>query len=122
MKDLVDRSDAFIAARLPGTEGAGMTDLLVAPAAGEPSWSGFTGRLPFPWPLPIQLAPKQTLVTPRRWPEWKRSPDEYQSSARAARSATHLPTLTRSDDAVDNAGRAPGIHWRTTPREVFNRD
>lgn len=50
VNDLANRSDAFIAAWLPGTEGAGLADLLVAPAAGEPAWPGFKGRLPFPWP------------------------------------------------------------------------
>jgi len=57
VNDLANRSDAFIAAWLPGTEGAGMVDLLVAPAAGEPAWPGFTGRLPFPWPAgPCQFS------------------------------------------------------------------
>ncbi|RZJ08768.1 MAG: glycoside hydrolase family 3 protein [Rubrivivax sp.] len=50
VNDLVNKSNAFIAAWLPGTEGAGLVDLLVAPAAGEPAWPGFTGRLSFPWP------------------------------------------------------------------------
>ncbi|MCE4539153.1 glycoside hydrolase family 3 protein [Pelomonas sp. P7] len=57
VNDLANRSDAFIAAWQPGTEGAGMADLLVAPAAGEPAWPGFTGRLSFPWPAgPCQFS------------------------------------------------------------------
>jgi beta-glucosidase len=57
VNDLANRSDAFIAAWLPGSEGAGLADLLVAPAAGEPAWPGFTGRLPFPWPAgPCQFS------------------------------------------------------------------
>ena len=56
VNDLANRSDAFIAAWQPGTEGAGMADLLVAPADGTP-WPGFTGRLPFPWPAgPCQFS------------------------------------------------------------------
>lgn len=49
VNDLLNKSDAFVAAWLPGTEGVGLTDVLVAPADGKP-WPGFTGRLSFPWP------------------------------------------------------------------------
>ncbi len=57
VNDLANRSDAFIAAWQPGTEGGGLADLLVAPAPGEPAWPGFTGRLPFPWPAgPCQFS------------------------------------------------------------------
>lgn len=57
VNDLANQSDAFIAAWLPGSEGAGLADLLVAPAAGEPAWPGFTGRLSFPWPAgPCQFS------------------------------------------------------------------
>jgi len=47
--DLINRSDAFIAAWLPGTEGLGITDLLLAGANGRRSFD-FTGRLSFDWP------------------------------------------------------------------------
>lgn len=57
--DLIDRSDAFIAAWLPGTEGLGLVDLLLAGANGHPQYD-FTGRLPFDWPagdcLPLKGA------------------------------------------------------------------
>jgi beta-glucosidase len=56
VNDLANRSDAFIAAWQPGTEGAGLTDVLIAPADGQP-WRGFTGRLSFPWPAgPCQFS------------------------------------------------------------------
>jgi beta-glucosidase len=56
VNDLANKSDAFIAAWQPGTEGAGMADLLVAPDPGK-AWPGFTGRLPFPWPAaPCQFS------------------------------------------------------------------
>jgi beta-glucosidase len=42
--DLINLSDAFIAAFLPGTEGEGLTDLLVG------GRHDFTGRLSFAWP------------------------------------------------------------------------
>ena len=47
--DLINRSDAFVAAWLPGTEGLGLADLLVAGSDGKPVHD-FTGRLPFDWP------------------------------------------------------------------------
>lgn len=47
--DLINRSDAFVAAWLPGTEGLGLTDLLLAGNDGKPAYD-FTGRLPFDWP------------------------------------------------------------------------
>ena len=49
VNDLLNRSDAFVAAWLPGTEGAGIADLLFADGAG-PQTSNFTGTLPMPWP------------------------------------------------------------------------
>jgi beta-glucosidase len=42
----LNRSDAFVAAFLPGTEGQGVADLLVRGAATHT----FTGTLPFSWP------------------------------------------------------------------------
>jgi beta-glucosidase len=45
----INASDAFVAAWLPGTEGAGVADVLVAGRAGQPRFE-FTGRLSFSWP------------------------------------------------------------------------
>jgi beta-glucosidase len=47
--DLINRSDAFIAASLPGTEGLGLADMLLAGRNGRAAFD-FTGRLPFDWP------------------------------------------------------------------------
>lgn len=47
--DLINLSDAFIAAWLPGTEGRGITDVLFRTADGVPL-RGFSGRLSFEWP------------------------------------------------------------------------
>ena len=47
--DLINRSDAFVAAWLPGTEGLGLTDMLFARPDGRPAYD-FTGRLSFDWP------------------------------------------------------------------------
>jgi beta-glucosidase len=47
--DLINRSDAFVAAWLPGTEGLGITDLLLAGQSGNAAYD-FSGKLPFDWP------------------------------------------------------------------------
>ena len=45
----INASDAFVAAWLPGAEGEGVADLLVAQANGKAAYD-FTGRLSFSWP------------------------------------------------------------------------
>lgn len=45
----LNASDAFVAAWLPGTQGQGVADVLVARKDGKTA-RGFTGKLPFPWP------------------------------------------------------------------------
>jgi len=49
VNDLINRSDAFIAAWLPGTEGLGLADMLLG-RRGNGAATDFTGRLPFDWP------------------------------------------------------------------------
>ncbi len=46
---LINQADAFVAAWLPGSQGEGVADVLVAEAGGQPR-RGFTGRLSFAWP------------------------------------------------------------------------
>ncbi len=45
----INASDAFVAAWLPGTDGAGVADVLVADRDGSAAFD-FTGRLSFSWP------------------------------------------------------------------------
>jgi beta-glucosidase len=45
----LNSSDAFVAAWLPGSEGAGIADVLLADATGAPRYD-FTGKLSFSWP------------------------------------------------------------------------
>jgi beta-glucosidase len=49
VNDLLNLSDAFVAAWLPGTEGGGVTDLIVGDRAGRPRHQ-FRGTLSFSWP------------------------------------------------------------------------
>jgi beta-glucosidase len=46
---LINQANAFVAAWLPGTQGRGVADMLIAGANGRPL-RDFTGRLPFSWP------------------------------------------------------------------------
>lgn len=46
---LINQADAFVAAWLPGTQGGGVADVLVAQKNGKAA-RDFTGRLPFAWP------------------------------------------------------------------------
>ena len=46
---LINQADAFVAAWLPGTQGRGVADVLVAGVDGKAA-RDFTGRLPFAWP------------------------------------------------------------------------
>jgi beta-glucosidase len=55
VNDLLNLSDTFIAAWLPGTEGKGVSDLLVAPRQGKPF--AFRGKLSFSWPQGVCQTP-----------------------------------------------------------------
>ncbi|MFN3517209.1 MAG: glycoside hydrolase family 3 N-terminal domain-containing protein [Novosphingobium sp.] len=59
---LINQADAFVAAWLPGTQGNGVADVLVARANGQPL-RDFTGRLSFPWPADAR-APMATPLFP----------------------------------------------------------
>ncbi|MFD8491749.1 exo 1,3/1,4-beta-D-glucan glucohydrolase [Amycolatopsis sp. NPDC059657] len=50
----INRSDAFVAAWLPGTEGAGVADKLIR---GWNNRGGYTGELPYSWPKSACQAP-----------------------------------------------------------------
>jgi beta-glucosidase len=55
VNDLLNLSDTFIAAWLPGTEGKGVSDLLVAGNGAKPY--EFTGKLSFSWPKSVCQTP-----------------------------------------------------------------
>ncbi|NVJ49998.1 MAG: exo 1,3/1,4-beta-D-glucan glucohydrolase [Gammaproteobacteria bacterium] len=52
----INQADAFVAAWLPGSEGAGIADVLLTDAAGAIQYD-FKGRLPFSWPNRLDQAP-----------------------------------------------------------------
>lgn len=51
----LNAADAFVVAWLPGSEGAGVADVLVGNAAGQPRFD-FAGKLPADWPRTAQIA------------------------------------------------------------------
>jgi beta-glucosidase len=53
----INKSDAFVAAWLPGSEGGGVSDLLFQ---GDPSYD-FIGRLPFSWPSSAVVSTNRTV-------------------------------------------------------------
>lgn len=57
---LLNQADAFVAAWLPGTQGQGVADVLVAGADGK-ARRDFTGRLPFAWPQDARWPAQQPL-------------------------------------------------------------
>ncbi|QNM81867.1 glycoside hydrolase family 3 protein [Sphingomonas sabuli] len=52
----INASDAFVAAFLPGSEGGGVADVLLAGADGKPQ-SDFRGKLSFSWPKRVDQTP-----------------------------------------------------------------
>lgn len=51
----LNAADAFVVAWLPGSEGAGLADVLVGDAQGQPRFD-FTGKLPAAWPRTAALS------------------------------------------------------------------
>lgn len=51
---LINLADAFVAGWLPGSQGQGVADVLVAGRNGKPK-RDFTGRLPFAWPSDARM-------------------------------------------------------------------
>jgi len=56
----INAADAFVAGWLPGSQGAGVADVLVAGKTGKPA-HGFTGVLPFAWPADAASPVKKPL-------------------------------------------------------------
>ena len=61
----IDGSDAFVAAWLPGSEGDGISDVLLAQKNGKPNFD-FKGRLPFHWPQSNQDVPTDDTAKYKR--------------------------------------------------------
>lgn len=62
----LDAADAFVAAWLPGSEGAGVADLLVGDANGKARYD-FSGRLSFAWPAQCSAQGKRLAPVGAGW-------------------------------------------------------
>lgn len=65
----LNQADAFVVAWLPGSEGAGISDVLVAGTDSGDEHYDFRGRLPFPWPaVDINALDDVLPVDEHLWP------------------------------------------------------
>jgi beta-glucosidase len=115
----LNAADAFVVAWLPGTEGAGLADVLVGDAAGKPRFD-FTGTLPTAWPRTASMADGTlypfghglTYASPRA--AWAALPEDAGAAAGDARSflAAGVPASSWSLHISDPS--APGSETRLT--------
>jgi beta-glucosidase len=95
----INAADAFVAAWLPGSEGAGVADVLVAGADSAPRHD-FTGTLSFSWPRSAAQAP-QNVGAPGYDPQFA-----FGYGLTYARPAA-VPTLSEDDGLPDDATPLP---------------
>ena len=69
----LELADAFVAAWLPGSEGAGVADVLVGTSQAKPRYD-FAGRLGFPWPLDCKPHTKTVFAYGAGWSYSARPP------------------------------------------------
>ena len=100
--DLINLSNSFVAAWLPGTEGKGVTDVLVAGADGKPA-NDFRGKLTFPWPAvacpKADSTPQFALDTGLRYGESSKVGKLPEDSAASCGDATAMGVFNQSDIA-----------------------
>ncbi|MBB5744822.1 glycoside hydrolase family 3 protein [Brevundimonas variabilis] len=89
----INASDAFVAAWLPGSEGGGIADVLVAATDGAPRHD-FRGRLSFSWPRSPDQAP-QNRGAPDYDPQFS-----YDFGLTYA-AAVETPTLVEAEEGSD---------------------
>lgn len=92
--DEIGASDAFVVAWLPGSEGAGVADVLIAVAEGNPRFD-FSGRLPYSWPA----RPDQTTLN--------RGDDPYQPAFPFGFGLRYAQPLPEKASAVESGADLP---------------
>ena len=109
--DLINLSNSFVAAWLPGTEGKGVTDVLVAGADGKPAHD-FRGKLTFPWPAvacpKADSTPQFALDTGLRYGDSRRVGTLPEDSTTSCGDATTLGIFKQSDIAPFTLQMAAG--------------
>ena len=118
---LMNASDAFVAAWLPGTQGQGVADVLVAERGGGPR-ADFTGKLPFAWPddarSPI-AAPLQRQLDPEGGAQACGGEHVAERAMGDDRSGAHQHGVCeRSRDVLDVVGDEHLRGCVVVPREV----
>nr|WP_246505168.1 glycoside hydrolase family 3 N-terminal domain-containing protein [Coralloluteibacterium stylophorae] len=134
--DLINLSDAFVAAWLPGTEGEGVTDVLFASAGGALDASGrvaapmaagdasldFRGRLTFPWPgTPCWKPGEQAQFAPGyglSYAQPARLGELPVSDVEACGEATALPIFRGSDAPTFTMHLAAGSEMRALGNDL----
>ena len=124
VNDLLNLSDAFVAAWLPGTEGAGVGDVLFAGADGRPAHD-FRGRLPFGWPR--IACPRSRAFGPNGEPplfargygltyaHGSHVPRLPVDATRQCGKATELSILPGADSSIEWPAPSPALRVRTVP-------
>jgi beta-glucosidase len=115
----LNAADAFVVTWLPGSEGAGLADVLVGGADGSPNFD-FMGKLPAAWPRTANMADGAlypfgyglTYASPRS--TWTALPEEAGASAGDSRTflAAGAPASSWSLHIADPS--APGSQTRLT--------
>lgn len=100
--DLINLSNSFVVAWLPGTEGKGVTDVLVAGADGKTA-NDFRGKLTFPWPAvacpKADSTPQFALDTGLRYGDSSKVGKLPEDSAASCGDATAMGVFNQSDIA-----------------------
>ncbi|WP_233210829.1 MULTISPECIES: glycoside hydrolase family 3 protein [unclassified Pseudoxanthomonas] len=124
--DLINLSNSFVAAWLPGTEGKGVTDVLVAGADGKAAHD-FHGKLTFPWPAvacpKADSTPQFALDSGLRYGDTKTVGKLPEDATASCGDATALGIFKQSDIApftlqmaAGNEEKAVGSDMNTTQR------
>ncbi|HEY1035095.1 MAG TPA: glycoside hydrolase family 3 N-terminal domain-containing protein, partial [Pseudoxanthomonas sp.] len=124
--DLINLSNSFVAAWLPGTEGKGVTDVLVAGADGKAAHD-FRGKLTFPWPAvacpKADSTPQFALDSGLRYGDTKTIGKLPEDATASCGDATALGIFKQSDIApfslqmaAGNEEKAVGSDMNTTQR------
>ncbi len=109
--DLINLSNSFVAAWLPGTEGKGVTDVLVAGADGKAAHD-FRGKLTFPWPAvacpKADSTPQFALDSGLRYGDTKTVGKLPEDATASCGDATALGIFKQSDIAPFSLQMAAG--------------
>lgn len=111
MNPELNSADAFVAAWLPGSEGAGVADLLVAGKDGKPRFD-FTGELPAAWPATARADGPQLfpfgyglrLGSGGRWTALSEDPGVADNDSGTNWFARGVPAASWSLRVMDGAG------------------